>query len=296
MTETSTALHDRRTTETQAGLNARQVTSQSIFYLLLTALVIVYSMPGIGVIITSLKDNREISREGLWSAPEKIQIDNYKEAWNEGNVRTYMLNSFLVTVPATLASIALGVLTGYTISKLQFPGSQWLFIFVVAGMFYPPQIVLVPLFRLFNEIGLYDTLWPMIIVHTAFGLPICTLLMRNFFATVPNALREAAIIDGANEGQILLRVMLPLSLPALAVLATLQFTWIWNDFLWPLIFTQSDNKRTIMVGLVTLKGQYSVAWGVQGAMAVIASLPTLLIFVFFQRFFIRGLTLGAVKG
>ena len=208
--------------------------------------------------------------------------------WNSGNLKTYTVNSFKVTIPATITSILFGVLTGYVLSKLPFRGSQALFIFVVAGMFYPPQIVLIPLFRLFNKIKLYDTLWPMIIVHSAFGLPICTLLMRNFFATVPNALREAAIIDGANEGQILLRVMLPLSLPALAVLATLQFTWIWNDFLWPLIFTQSDTKRTIMVGIITMRGQYSVAWGVQGAMSVIASIPTLLIFVFFQRYFIRG--------
>ena len=289
-------VYGRNTGEAATGPGIGQITSQTLLYFFLTALVIVYSMPGLGVIVTSFKDNREISRNGLWSQPEKIRLDNYKEAWEQGNVRTYMENSFKVTIPATIASIAMGVLTGYVLSKLPFRGSGLLFIFLVAGMFYPPQIVLVPLFRLFNEINLYDTLWPMIIVHTAFGIPICTLLMRNFFATVPNALREAAIIDGANEGQILLRVMLPLSLPALAVLATLQFTWIWNDFLWPLIFTQSDAKRTIMVGLVTLKGQYSVAWGVQGAMAVIASLPTLLIFIFFQRYFIRGLTLGAVKG
>jgi ABC-type glycerol-3-phosphate transport system permease component len=136
----------------------------------------------------------------------------------------------------------------------------------------------------------------MIIVHIAFGIPICTLIMRNFFSTIPNAIRESAVIDGANELQILTRVMLPLALPALAVLATLQFTWIWNDFLWPIIFTQSDKWKTIMVGLVALKGQYSVAYGVQGAMALIASIPTLLIFIFFQRYFIRGLTLGAVKG
>ncbi len=267
-----------------------------VLYVFLTALVLVYSIPAFGVIITSFKTNREISRQGLWSAPDKIQFDNYHKAWVEGNVKTYAKNSLLVTIPATIASILFGVLTGYTISKLPFRGSQALFVFVVAGMFYPPQIVLIPLFRMFNEIKLYDTLWPMIIVHTAFGLPICTLLMRNFFITVPTALREAAIIDGANEGQILLLVMLPLSLPALAVLATLQFTWIWNDFLWPLIFTQSDSKRTIMVGIITMRGQYSVAWGVQGAMSVIASIPTLLIFVFFQRYFIRGLTLGAVKG
>ncbi len=188
------------------------------------------------------------------------------------------------------------MLTGYAFSKLPVRGSEALFIFVVAGMFFPPQIVSVPLFRLFNSVGLYDTLWPMIIVHTAFGLPICTLLMRNFFSSIPTALREAAIIDGANEAEILWRVMLPVSLPVLAVLATLQFTWIWNDFLWPLIFTKSDSARTIMVGLVALKGQYSVAWGVQGAWAVIASAPTLLTFIFFQRYFIRGMTLGAVKG
>jgi ABC-type glycerol-3-phosphate transport system permease component len=266
------------------------------WYILLTALVLTYSIPVFGVIITSLKTNREIARHGLWSVPEQIQFDNYREAWNEGNLRTYTINSFKVTIPATAISILFGVLTGYVLSKLPFRGSQALFVFIVAGMFYPPQIVLIPLFRLFNEIRLYDTLWPMIIVHSAFGLSICTLLMRNFFATVPNAVREAAIIDGANEGQILLRVMLPLSLPALAVLATLQFTWIWNDFLWPLIFTQSDAKRTIMVGIITMRGQYSVAWGVQGAMSVLASIPTLLIFVFFQRYFIRGLTLGAVKG
>lgn len=266
------------------------------WYVVITVLVLVYSIPAFGVIITSFKSNREISRQGLWTTPDRIQFDNYREAWNNGNLKTYTVNSFKVTIPATVASIVFGVLTGYVISKLPFRGSQALFIFVVSGMFYPPQIVLIPLFRLFNEIKLYDTLWPMIIVHTAFGLPICTLLMRNFFATVPNAVREAAIIDGANEGQILLRVMLPLSLPALAVLATLQFTWIWNDFLWPLIFTQSDANRTIMVGIITMRGQYSVAWGVQGAMSVIASIPTLLIFVFFQRYFIRGLTLGAVKG
>ena len=141
-----------------------------------------------------------------------------------------------------------------------------------------------------------DTLWPLIFIHTAMGIPICTLLMRNFFATVPTALREAAVLEGANEWQVLTRVVLPLSLPALAVLATLQFTWIWNDFLWPLIFTQSDEKRTIMLGIVNLKGQYSVAWGVQGALSLIASLPTLVVFLFFQRYFIKGMTMGAVKG
>lgn len=265
-------------------------------YFFLTLIVIVYSLPTIGVVLTSFKENAEIAREGLWNLPDSLYVGNFVSAWVEGNVSLYVRNSLLVTIPATLCSIAFGVLAGYSFSKLAFRGSGALFIFVVAGMFFPPQIVLIPLFRLFNSLGMYDTLWPMIIVHSAFGIPICTLVLKNFFATVPTAIREAAIMDGASEPTILVRIMLPLSLPSLAVLATLQFTWIWNDFLWPIIFTKSDTARTVMVALTALKGQFSVAYGVQAAVAVIASLPTLLIFIFFQRYFIRGLTLGSVKG
>jgi ABC-type glycerol-3-phosphate transport system permease component len=270
--------------------------SRVLFYLVLTVFVIIYITPAIGVVLTAFKSNAEIAMEGLWKLPHALRFDNFVDAWINGHVNTYAINSFKVTIPATFCSILLGIFTGYVFSKLSFKGSEALFIFVIAGMFFPPQIVLIPLFRFFNAVGLYDTLWPMIIVHTAFGLPICTLIMRNFFSAIPMAIREAAIIDGANEFDILWRIMLPVSLPALAVLATLQFTWIWNDFLYPIIFTKSDAMRTIMVGLISLKGQYSVAYGVQGAMSVIASIPTLTIFIFFQRYFIRGMTLGAVKG
>ncbi len=259
-------------------------------------LALLFLLPAFGVLLSSLKTTREISLGELWSLPDTLYLGNYIEALANPAVRTYFVNTLLITVPATAASIVLGTLAGYVFSKLPFPGSNLLFLVVVSGMFFPPQIILIPLFKLFNGLGLLDTLWPMIIVHTGMGIPICTLLMRNFFASVPNALREAAILEGANELQVLTRVALPLSLPALAVLATLQFTWIWNDFLWPLIFTQSDDKRTIMLGIAFLKGQYSVAWGIQGALSLVASLPTLVIFLFFQRYFIKGMTMGAVKG
>jgi len=267
-----------------------------IFYVLLTIIVLMYSAPSIGVLLASLKSTAEIAQVGVWAMPRSFELTNYVEAWNGGNAGVYIRNSFLVTIPATAISISLGVLAGYTLSKLKFRGSNALFIFFVAGLFFPPQIALIPLFRLFNDLGLYDTLWSLILIHIAFGIPICTLILKNFFAAVPTAIREAAIIDGANEWQILTRLMLPLSLPALAVLTTLQFTWIWNDFLWPVILIRSDEMRTVMVGLASLKGQYSVAYGVQSAMAVYASIPTLLVFVFFQRYFIRGLTFGSVKG
>ena len=265
-------------------------------YATLIALVIAYSVPTFGVLLSSVKSNREIGRGELWRLPERITLENYDEALGSTNVPNYLLNSVIVTVSATILSISLGILTGYVFSRLAFRGSEVIYFAVVAGLFFPPQIVIIPLIQLFSRTPINDTILVLIAVHVAFGLPITTLLLRNFFSTIPAALREAAIIDGANEGQILIRVMLPLSLPALAVLATLQFTWIWNDFLWPFILIKNDAARTIMAGIVLLEGPYARAWGVQGALSVIASLPTLLIFLFFQRYFIRGLTLGAVKG
>lgn len=267
-----------------------------LLYVIVIVIAFIYILPGLGVILTSIKLDSEIASEGLWTLPKQLHFDNFIEVWSEANVKTYMKNSLIVTLPATIISITLGVLMGYVFSKLPFKGSEQLFVFVLAGLFFPPQIVLIPLFKFYNKINVYDTLWPMIITHAAFGLPICTLIMRNFFSSIPIVIREAAIIDGANELDVLVKIMLPVSLPALAVLATLQFTWIWNDFLFPIIFTQSDNMRTVMVGLITMKGQYKVAYGAQGAMAVIASFPTLIIFIFFQRYFIKGMTMGAVKG
>ncbi len=265
-------------------------------FAVLCILAALFLAPTVGVLLSSVKTTRAIALGDLWSLPDQLYLENYIEVLSNPAVYRYFLNTLVVTVPATIASTALGVLAGHVFAKLPFRGSNMLFLIMVSGMFFPPQVILVPLFRLFNGLGLIDTLWPIILVHTALGIPICTLLMRNFFATVPNALREAAIVEGANEWQVLTRVLLPLSLPALAVLATLQFTWIWNDFLWPLIFTQSDDKRTIMIGIVNLRGQYTVAWGVQGALSLVASLPTLIIFLFFQRYFIKGITMGAVKG
>ena len=267
-----------------------------VIFIILSILSILFLAPTVGILLSSIKTTKDIALGELWTIPSELYFGNYVEVLDNPAVGQYFINTLLVTVPATFASIVLGSLAGYVFAKLPFRGSEILFLILVSGMFFPPQVILIPLFRLFNSIGLIDTLWPIFLVHTALGIPICSLLMRNFFSTIPAEVREAAILDGANEWQILTRIALPLSLSALAVLATLQFTWIWNDFLWPLIFTQSDEKRTIMIGIVNLRGQYTVAWGVQGALSLVASLPTITIFLFFQRYFIKGMTMGAVKG
>ena len=267
-----------------------------VIFIILSILSILFLAPTVGILLSSIKTTKDIALGELWTIPSELYFGNYVEVLDNPAVGQYFINTLLVTVPATFASIVLGSLAGYVFAKLPFRGSEILFLILVSGMFFPPQVILIPLFRLFNSIGLIDTLWPIFLVHTALGIPICSLLMRNFFSTIPAEVREAAILDGANEWQILTRIALPLSLSALAVLATLQFTWIWNDFLWPLIFTQSDEKRTIMIGIVNLRGQYTVAWGVQGALSLVASLPTIIIFLFFQQYFIKGMTMGAVKG
>ena len=287
-----------RTAPDPAGVNWTRRLSQALLYAALSVMLLLFLVPVYGAIVTAFKSQADISAGGYWTIPATWATENFARVMDPeaGNLGLYLGNSFLLTIPASLFSISLGTLAGYALGKYRFRFDGLLFIFIVAGMFLPPQIALIPVFRLMNDIGLYDTLWAVIIIHTAFGIPICTLVMRNFFQVVPNALREAALIDGANEYSIFFRIMLPLTLPALAVLATLQFTWIWNDFLWPFILTQKADSRTIMVGILNLTGQYTVDWGGQAAASLIGSLPTLFIFVFFQRYFIRGLTLGAVKG
>ena len=281
---------------TRKPINWPLVLRRVVVYAVITVFAVAFLVPVYGVLVTSFKTVEDVSRGGYWNLPPNPTLVNFDEVWNRGKIWLYLWNSLVVTAPAALFSIALGTLAGYGLSKFRFRGAEALFIFLVAGMFLPPQIALIPVFRLMNIVGWYDSLWAVVVIHSAFGIPICTLVMRNFFYTVPQALREAALIDGANEYRIFFTIMLPLTLPALAVLATLQFTWIWNDFLWPFILTKAEGSRTIMVGIMSLTGQYTVNWGGQAAASIIGSLPTLTVFIFFQRYFIRGLTLGAVKG
>ena len=257
---------------------------------------VVFLIPALGVAYTSLRTDADIAASGVWAFSGNLTLQNFVDAFSSESLPLYLRNSFLVTIPATLLSVALGTMSGFVLAKLKPKGGNFLLVFFVAALFVPPQILLIPLFQVFNFLGLYNTIWPMIIVHTAFGISLCTLVMRNFFLNVPNEIMEAASIDGASIGRSLVSVVLPLSRPALAALATLQFTFIWNDFLYPLIFTRSDEAQTIMVGLLNLQGQYSTAYGAQAALSVIASVPTVLVFLFFQKQFIAGLTTGAVKG
>jgi ABC-type glycerol-3-phosphate transport system permease component len=262
---------------------------------LIVVICLLFFIPIYGAFTTAFRPNTEIIKNGFWAFPAPPVLDNFITVWEGGKIQMFLVNTVVVTVLATVISIFLGSLTGYAFGKIGFKGDRWLYILVVAGMFFPPQIVLIPLFKLFNSLNLLDTLISLILVHVGFGLPICTLMMTNFFRDIPASLRQSAMLDGCHDWQILFRIMFPLARPSLTALVILQFTWIWNDFLWPLILVKSEYRMTIQMGILQLRGQYGLAWGNQAAGALMATLPTLLLFIFMQKHFIHGLSMGAVK-
>lgn len=276
--------------------NHSKLIARFLLYFILIILALSFLVPIYGSIITSFKSIEEILISGFWSFPKHFSFQNYIEAWELKNFSRYILNSLIITIPSVIISILIASLAAYPLSRIKFKGQNIIFFFFVAGLFLPPQVNLLPLYRLINILGIYDTYWALIIVHVAFGQPICILILRNFFINIPFEIQESARIDGCNNFLIYRKIIMPLAKPVIAVLLIFQFTWIWNDFLWGLILTQSEAARPITVGLYNLQGMYTIEWNIQTAGANITAIPTIIIFLLFQRYFIKGITLGAVKG
>lgn len=277
------------------GPKLKKTVSRVLLYIVIGGICFIFLVPVYGVFTTAFRLNREIIQNGFWVFPNPPRLDNFLEIFRQGKIQIFLLNTLIVTGSATVLSVGLGCLTGYAFGKLKFPLSGALFLILIAGMFFPAQVVLIPIFRLFNTLKLMDKLAALIIVHVAFGLPICTLVLTNYFRDVPEELRSAAMIDGCGDWRFLGLIMLPLAKPAITALVILQFTWIWNDFLWPLILIQTESKLTIQMGVMQLRGQFGLAWGTQAATCLVATVPTLVLFFLMQKHFIRGLTMGAIK-
>lgn len=264
-------------------------------YVLLTMFTLTWLLPVFATLLTSFRTMDDITIHGFWSIPQTFSFDKFSEAWKQAHVRQYLLNSFIITIPSLIGMLFLSSLSAYSLARFKFKGNLFVYFVYVAGTMLPFQILLLPVFRLTNRLGLYDTYGALILIHIAFQLGFCTFVMRNFMRTVPSEILDAARVDGCGEFRIYWQIMLPLSLPSLAALATLEFTWVFNDFLWALILLQSDSLRPVTAGLATLRGQYVTDWPLITAGALLATLPTVLVFVFLQRYFIQGLTLGSGK-
>lgn len=267
--------------------------SRVMIYLLLIILAAFFLLPVYVVLITSVKPLDAITLNKMWSLPSSIDFSSYVAAF--GKLAPNLLNSFLLVVPATLLSALFGSLNGYVISKWRFKGSETLFTLLLFGMFIPYQSVLIPLIQFMQQIKLYNTIGGLVLVHVVYGLPITTLIFRNFYVSIPNEVLESAKIDGTGFFGIYRYIIFPLSITGFVVVGIWQFTNIWNEFLFAVTLT-TQSQQPIMVALQNLSGSQIVEWNIQMAGAVVAAMPTLLVYILLGRYFIRGLLAGSIKG
>lgn len=262
-------------------------------YILLTACAMFFLLPVFVVVNTSLKGINEISITKMWSLPTKVDWSSYIEAFSR--LAPNLINSLWLVIPATILSSLLGSLNGYVFSKWKFKGSEVLFTLMLFGMFIPYQSILIPLIQFMQSIQLYNSITGLVLVHVVYGMPITTLIFRNFYVGIPNEVLESAKIDGTGFYGIYYFIMIPLSITGFVVVGIWQFTNIWNEFLFAVTLT-TQSQQPIMVALQNLSGSQIVQWNIQMAGAVLAAVPTLFIYIMLGKYFIRGLLAGSVKG
>lgn len=261
----------------------------------------IWTVPTIGLLITSFRPQLDITRSGWWTIFQNpsFTLSNYAHALSgsgSASMLDYLVNSFVITIPSTLFPLTLAALAAYGFSWLRFPGRNWLFIAVFALQVVPLQIALVPLMQMYGKLDLDGTYWTVWISHTIFGLPLAVYMMFNSIRDLPPALVEAATIDGANPVQVFLRIVLPLATPAIASYGIFQFLWTWNDLLVGMVFLGGNAEvAPLTVYISQLSGSRGSAWYLLSAGAFISMVIPVAVFLLLQRYFVRGLTAGAVK-
>ncbi|MEW2253434.1 MULTISPECIES: carbohydrate ABC transporter permease [unclassified Streptomyces] len=254
-------------------------------------------VPTIGLLISSLRTPQDMSASGWWTVftePSQLTFDSYSKLLQNPDITDSLLNTVLITVPATVLVVVIGSLAGYAFAWMEFPGRDWWFLAVVGLLVVPVQVALIPIAELFGKIGLFGTILGVILFHVGFGLPFAVFLLRNFFAEIPRELLEAARLDGAGELRLFARVVMPLGGPAIASLGIFQFLWVWNDMLVALVFTKSGTQP-ITVALQTQVRQFGNNIDVLAPGAFISMVVPLAVFFAFQRQFVSGVMAGAVK-
>jgi glucose/mannose transport system permease protein len=313
---------------------ASRLVSRILTYVILFGAAIFFLLPVYILIVTSLKSYAEVNLATMWNPPSGLSLDSFREAW-QGNpakgtrgLAGNFWNSVKLALPGTLLSALLGSINGYILSKWKFKGADVIFPLILFGMFIPYQSVLIPLVSLLqvwtrtvagnwvqavldwnvpaflswlppflaNYIPAYGTTGGLVLVHVVYGIPITTLIFRNYYTAIPNELIEAGKIDGSGFFGIYRHILFPLSIPAFVVVLIWQFTAIWNEFLFAVVLTNKAEVQPITVALNNLAGSFIVEWNVQMAGALLAALPTLLVYLILGHYFMRGLLAGALKG
>lgn len=264
-------------------------------YTVLCLFAAIYVFPALVVLANSFRNGMDVRLNGIIAFPERLGFDNFVAVWTRAcvsgmcnGIAPNFWNSLVIAVPATIASTLLGFLNGYVLSKWRFPGDTWIFALIMLGIFMPAQTALLPWAWIMGQLGLSNNVWGLVLIHTVQGMSFATLFARNFFVGIPDEIVKAARVDGAGFWRILGKIMLPLAGPMVVVTVIWQFTSIWNEYLYGMVFTRGD-QQPITAALMGVRA------GGSSAAVLIAALPPLLIYFFGGRYFVRGLTMGAVK-
>ena len=261
-------------------------------FFLLVSVVILY--PLVWMIYSSFKPNADIFAD-VFALPQSLYLGNYQTVFAEGAMGTYFKNSLVISIVSVAGLIVFSSLAAYAFATFEFRGKNLLFVVFLLGLMVPPNALIISGFKLMSILRLLDTYWALIFTYfgwTSFGI----LVLRNFFQSVPSEIRDAARVDGAGHWQMFTRIMLPLARPSLATIAIFNFMWVWNEFIYPLVYTQSNDKYTVPLGVLFINSQYNIEWGLQMTGLTVATLVPLLVYLIFQRQFVRGIMAGALKG
>jgi alpha-glucoside transport system permease protein len=288
---------------TAAGKRAHAELSSPLASFVVIFLAVIWTIPTFGVLISSIRPAAAVARSGWWTwfTDPSVTLDNYREVFLSGSVTSppllnYFVNSLVISIPGAIFPLALATFAAYALAWFEFRGREWLFLFIFALQVVPLQLSLIPLLRIFVDLGWGGTFLPIWIAHTCFAMPLAIFLIHNFIAQLPRELIEAAKVDGAGPFTIFRRVVLPLSTPAIASFAIFQFLWVWNDLLVALVFGSNRRTAPMMVRLAELTGTRGAEWHLLTAGAFVAIIVPLIVFFSLQRYFVRGLLAGSVKG
>jgi raffinose/stachyose/melibiose transport system permease protein len=261
-------------------------------FLLLYFIAIAY--PLFWMVINSFKNTADIFNDS-WGLPKEWLFSNYATAWQQG-VSSYFINSVMITVGTCLLTVLISALCAFGLTRFQIKGGKFLLLFVSAGLMFSPQSSLIPLYELIQQMGIFDTHWALILTFTSYRIPLTVLLIRSFFLSIPKELEESAYLDGATTLDVFGRIFLPMSKPILFTGVILTAYYAWNEFLFSLIFIQTEEVKPITSGLLVFKDALNTNWGVLMAGLVISALPLIVVFMLMQKYFVRGLADGSVKG
>jgi multiple sugar transport system permease protein len=256
---------------------------------------ILWLLPIVLVLLTAFRSFDDIAEHGVGGLPHSFTLSGFGEAWNAGGEARAMVNSLIVTIPTVVVTLLFGAMAAFALSRFDIPFRRTILLVMLGGNLLPPQILLVPVSRLAEVLGIYDSLIALIVVQIGFGLGFYTFVLHGFMRAIPAEIQQAAVIDGAGTIQVFVRIILPLARPALAALAALSFTWVFNDLLWAITVLKTGVTMPVTPALLGLQGQYVSMWNVIAAGSVIAAIPTVAVFLRFQKHFVSGLAVGAVK-